>query len=94
MIVLSEIQKRLADLIKTCGLTQTALAKQLNISQSAIAHYVKGDIMPALDTFANLCVILDVDPAEILGTSNADNKKSVQITGSFNNNSGSINFKA
>ena len=94
MIVLSEIQKRLADLIKTCGLTQTALAKQLNISQSAIAHYVKGDIMPALDTFANLCVILDVDPAEILGTSNADNKKSVQITGSFNNNSGNINFKA
>ena len=94
MIILNEIQKRLADLIKTCGLTQTALAKQLNISQSAIAHYVKGDIMPALDTFANLCVILDVDPAEILGTSNADNKKSVQITGSFNNNSGSINFKA
>ncbi len=23
--------------------------------------------MPALDTFANLCVILDADPAEILG---------------------------
>lgn len=94
MIVLTEIQKRLAECIKTCGLTQTALAKKLNISQSAIAHYIKGDIMPALDTFANLCVILDVDPADILGTSNADNKKSVQISGSFNNNSGNINFKA
>lgn len=94
MIVLSEIQKRLADIIKTCGQTQTALAKQLNISQSAIAHYIKGDIMPALDTFANLCVILDVDPAEILGTSNVDNKKSVHISDSFNNNSGNINFKA
>lgn len=94
MIVLSEIQTRLADLIKTCGITQTALAKQLNISQSAIAHYVKGDIMPALDTFANLCVVLDVDPAEILGTSPYNNKKAINITDSFNNNTGNINFKA
>ena len=76
------------------AITIKDLAKKLNISQSAIAHYIKGDILPALDTFANLCVILDVDPADILGTSNADNKKSVQITGSFNNNSGNINFKA
>lgn len=68
MIILNEIQKRLANAIKNSGLTQTALAKQLNISQSAIAHYIKGDIMPALDTFANLCIVLDVDPSEILGT--------------------------
>ena len=70
MITLTEIQKRLKEYIKTCGLTQTSLAKKLNISQSAISHYIKGDILPALDTFANLCVVLDVDPADILGTSN------------------------
>lgn len=80
MIVLFEIQKRLANAIKTCGLSQTKIAKELNISQSAIAHYIKGDIMPALDTFANLCVVIDIDPADILGTN------------SFNN-SGSISFK-
>lgn len=68
MIILNEIQKRLAKAIRNSGFTQTALAKQLNISQSAIAHYIKGDIMPALDTFANLCIIIDVDPSEILGT--------------------------
>ncbi len=94
MIVLSEIQKRLAEHIKTCGMTQTAIAKRLNLSQSTIAHYVKGDIMPALDTFANLCVVLDVDPSEILGTSYIDNKKALRITNSFNNNSGDVKFNA
>ena len=94
MITLTEIQKRLANEIKNSGLTQTQLANLLGIKQPTIGQYLSGRAMPALDTFANLCVILDVDPADILGTSNAENKKSVQISGSFNNNSGNINFKA
>ena len=94
MITLTEIQKRLATEIKNSGLSQTELAKLLGIKQPTIGQYISGRAMPALDTFANLCVVLDVDPAEVLGTNNPDNnnKKSVQITGSFNNNSGSINF--
>lgn len=94
MITLTEIQKRLAIEIKNSPLSQSEIARRLNIKHTQISCYVHGKKLPALDTFANLCVILDVDPAEILGTDNADNKKSVQITGSFNNNSGSINFKA
>ncbi len=66
MITLSQIQKKLAETIKRSGITQTELAKRLGVSQSCISHYIKGDIMPALDTFANLCAILDVDPADIL----------------------------
>ena len=38
----------------------TAIAKKLGISQQTISHYIKGDKMPALDTFANLCVIIVV----------------------------------
>ena len=96
MITLTEIQKRLATEIKNSGLSQTELAKLLGIKQPTIGQYISGRAMPALDTFANLCVVLDIDPAEILGTNNADNdnKKPVHITGSFNNNSGNINFKA
>ena len=94
MITLTEIQKRLANEIKNCHLSQSEIARRLGIKHTQISCYVHGKKLPALDTFANLCVILDVDPADILGTSNADNKKSVQISGSFNNNSGNINFKA
>ena len=66
MITLSDIQKRLSDAIKHSGYTQTALANNLSIGQQTISHYVKGDKLPALDTLANLCKILDISPAYIL----------------------------
>ena len=66
MITIAQIQRRIADVIRHSGMTQTALAKELNISQSAIAHFVKGDIMPALDTLANLCKCLNIDANYIL----------------------------
>ncbi|MDE6028865.1 MAG: helix-turn-helix domain-containing protein [Clostridiales bacterium] len=66
MIALEQIKERLTEAIRQSGLTQTAIAKELNITQSTIAHYIKGDILPALDTFANLCKLLDVDTNYIL----------------------------
>ncbi len=66
MITLEKIRKRVAEAIKQSGLTQTELARRLSIGQQTISHYVKGDKMPALDTFANLCAVLDIDPAYIL----------------------------
>ena len=57
MITLEQIRTRLIEAIRQSGLTQTEIAKRLNISQSNVAHYLRSDIMPALDTFANLCVV-------------------------------------
>ncbi|MCI8729103.1 MAG: helix-turn-helix transcriptional regulator [Clostridia bacterium] len=67
MITLETIQKNIIEAIRQCGMTQTAIAKELHMSQSTIAHYVRGDILPALDTLANLCAVLDLDANEILG---------------------------
>ncbi|MBE7068445.1 MAG: helix-turn-helix transcriptional regulator [Clostridiales bacterium] len=66
MITLEKIRERLIESIRQSGLSQTQLAKKLHVSQSTIAHYLKGDILPALDTLANLCVLLDVSPSYIL----------------------------
>ena len=66
MITLQQIQIKLAEAIKQSGMTQKELASKLGVKQQTISHYIHGDIMPALDTFANLCVILDIDPADIL----------------------------
>lgn len=66
MVTLEQIQKRLAEVIRQSGYTQTALAQKLSIGQQTISHYIKGDKLPALDTLANLCKILDVSPAYIL----------------------------
>ena len=66
MIVLEDIRKNLIEAIKTSGMSQTEIAKKLNVKQPSIAKYLSGRAMPSLDTFANLCVILDLDANEIL----------------------------
>lgn len=68
MITLAQIQAKLAEAIKESPLTQSEIARRLGIKHTQISCYVHGKKMPALDTLANLCVILDIDPAEILCT--------------------------
>lgn len=70
MITLDEIRKNIKMAIKQSGKTQVQIAKELNVTQSCIAHYNMGDTMPSLDTFANLFMILDVDSNDILGITN------------------------
>lgn len=66
MITLKHIQDRLIEAIKHSGMSQTAIAKELGVSQQAISSYIKGQNLPALDTLANLCKLLDVDANYIL----------------------------
>ena len=66
MVTLEQIRERLQAAIRQSGLTQTELAKRLKIGQQTISEYLRGKSMPAIDTFANLCAILDVEPAYIL----------------------------
>ena len=66
MVTLEQIRKRLVVAIEESGLTQTEIAKAMGVTQSTIAQYKMGRSLPALDTLANLCKILDVSPAYIL----------------------------
>ncbi len=70
MIVLADIRKRLCEAIRESGLTQMEIARRLGIAQATVGQYLSSRAMPALDTFANLCAVLDVDPAYILCLSN------------------------
>lgn len=67
MISSVEIQQRLAEAIRQSGMTQSEIAKRLGIKHQQISCYIKGQKMPALDTFANLCKVLDVSSDDILG---------------------------
>jgi len=66
MITLGDIQKKLAEEIKRSGMTQTEIAKRIGVKHQQISCYIKGTKMPALDTFANLCKVLDIDANDIL----------------------------
>ena len=61
------IKLKLKEIISQINLSQIQIAECLGVSQSCIAHYVKGDIVPSLDTFAKLCEVLDVDANYVLG---------------------------
>ena len=67
MITIAEIQKRLRNAIEYGNMTQKELAKQLGVNPSTISKYMRTNKYPSLDTFANLCEILDISADEILG---------------------------
>jgi transcriptional regulator with XRE-family HTH domain len=66
MIKLEQIRIKLQNAIKQSGLTQTELARRLGVHYSVISQYLSGRSMPALDTFANLCAILELDVEDML----------------------------
>ncbi len=70
MIKLKTIQERLAYAIRQSQMTQAEIANRLGIKQPTVGQYLSGRAMPSLETFANLCEVLDVDPAYILGIKN------------------------
>lgn len=67
MITMAEIQKRLREAIHYGNISQKDLAKKLGINPSTVSKYMRLDKYPSLDTFANICKILDVSADEILG---------------------------
>ena len=90
MITLEQIRNNLQEAIKQSGLTQTELAKRLGIYQTAVSQYLSGRAMPALDTFANLCAVLDLDPAEILCLTDYGKTSANVQHNDFRHNNGTI----
>ena len=66
MITLNNIQQRLSEAIIQSGKTQKEIAERIGVSRSQISCYLHNKKMPALDTFANLCKVLDVSADDIL----------------------------
>ena len=67
MIGIDEIQKRLREAIKYSNVLQKELAEKLSINPSTVSKYMRLDKYPSLDTFANICDILDLSADDILG---------------------------
>ena len=62
-----QIQKRLREAIEYSPLSQKEIAEKLGINPSTVSKYTRLNVFPSLDTFAQLCEILDVSADEILG---------------------------
>lgn len=95
MITNEQIRAKLIAAIRGSGITQKELAERIGIAQQSLAQYLTGRAMPAVDTLANLCDVLDLDANDVLCLHEyAETKKTVTVNNSFNNNHGNIDFKA
>ena len=70
MITLDQIRNKLIETIQQSEMSKIEICKKIGIKPPTMSQYLSGNAMPALDTFANLCKVLDVDPAYILCLSN------------------------
>ena len=62
-----DFKNRFNEILKTCGKTQTQIAKELNVSKQCVNDYKKGKITPSLETLYLLCKCLDVSSDYLLG---------------------------
>ena len=67
MIQIEDIQKRLREAIQYSTISQKELAEKLGINPSTVSKYMRLDKYPSIDTFANICDILDLSADDILG---------------------------
>ena len=67
MIKIEDIQRRLREEIKSSNISQEELAQKLGINPSTVSKYLRLDKYPSLETFANICEILDISADEVLG---------------------------
>ena len=67
MIKIEDIQHRLREEIKSSNISQKELAQKLGINPSTVSKYLRLDKYPSLETFANICEILDISADEVLG---------------------------
>ncbi len=63
--------ERITETIKNSGYTQKQLANLLNISESNITNWKKGDNFPSLDILYKLCIILQESADYLLGLTNS-----------------------
>lgn len=66
MITLEPIRTKIIEAINLSGISQTLLAQKIGVAQQTVSKYLSGKTMPALDTLANLCAVLDLDANDIL----------------------------
>lgn len=66
---MNDFPERLRIALDKRNMSQTQLAMHLGISKSLVNRYLKGQFLPKTDNLINICKVLNVSPAYLLGKS-------------------------
>lgn len=92
-------KERIIEAIKESKYTQKEIAKKLNITESNITNWKKGDNLPSIEILYKLCILLEESSDYLLGLEDESGAKLVNsnnINNSFNNfsnNGGNFTIK-
>ena len=76
---MNDFGKRLQQIRDDAGLSQTALAREVETSQSAISQMESGERQPSFDMLRRLAKALGVSPAHLLGEDVDELSKEEQV---------------
>lgn len=85
--------ERITEALKQSNYTQKELAQMLNISESNISNWKKGQNLPSVDILYKLCIILDESADYLLGLEDAAGAKVSKYNIHTLNNHGKIDMK-
>lgn len=83
-----EISKLIKFYRKQKNFTQEELAKIIDVSQDSISLWEKGKVKPNYEAIRKMCIIFDISGDEILEIETPEQRKTININNSFNNNKG------
>lgn len=63
---LLQIQQRLRQELRACNYERKYIARAAGVSDKTISAYLHKNVLPALDTFARLCIVMEVSADFIL----------------------------
>ncbi len=75
------------------GYYQKQLAQLMNTELYNISNWEQGRAEPCLEDIRKLCIIFNISADELLEIETSEQRKSININNSFNNNSGKQNIK-
>ncbi len=81
--------KRISEAIQASNYSQKEIAKLLNISESNITNWKKGQNLPSVDILYKLCILLNESADYLLGL---EDESGAKIYNNYGIHKGDVNF--
>ena len=87
--------ERITEAVRQSNLTQKQVAEKLNIAESNITNWKKGENLPSVDILYKICILLDESADYLLGIEDESGARITQTKYNIGtiNNSGKLNMK-